>query len=168
MVAIGSISGSWNPGRGIVTEWTASPYSRELAALAPDDPLPPTFQQGQHLRSAHSARKLQRRTPRLILTSWNVAGWCDIAAMTGAINAHLRRRPLRWRSCLLLRPCFPSPSRPHPQRPRGCPPRNASNRSGRHPRSRSSIRRSRWQAIGTRCACGSRTGAEGWAMCASI
>ena len=78
MVAIGSISGSWNPGRGIVTEWTASPYSRELAALAPDDPLPPTFQQGQHLRSAHSARKLQRRTPRLILTSWNVAGWCDI------------------------------------------------------------------------------------------
>ena len=91
MVASGSISGSWNPGRGIVTEWTASPYSRELAALAPDDPLPPTFQQGQHLRSAHSARKLQRRTPRLILTSWNVAGWCDIAAMTGAINAHLRR-----------------------------------------------------------------------------
>jgi hypothetical protein len=91
MVAIGSISGSWNPGRGILTEWTASPSSRELAAGAPHDPLPPTFQQEKHLRSADSARKLQRRTPRLIMTSWDVAGWCDIAAMTGAINAHLRR-----------------------------------------------------------------------------
>jgi len=91
MVAIGSISGSWNPGRGILTEWTASPSSRELAARAPHDPLPPTFQQEKHLRSADSARKLQRRTPRLIMTSWDVAGWCDIAAMTGAINAHLRR-----------------------------------------------------------------------------
>jgi hypothetical protein len=91
MVAIGSISGSWNPGRGILTEWTASPASRDLAAVAPHDPLPPTFQQKQHLRSAHSDRKRQRRSPRLILTSWNAAGWCDIAAMTGAINAHLRR-----------------------------------------------------------------------------
>lgn len=91
MVAIGSISGSWNPGRGILTEWTASPSSRELAARAPHDPLPPTFQQEKHLRSADSARKIQRRTPRLIMTSWDVAGWCDVAAMTGAINAHLRR-----------------------------------------------------------------------------
>lgn len=91
MVAIGSISGSWKPGRGILTEWTASPSSRELAASAPHDPLPPTFQQKEHLRSAHNARRLRRRPPRLILTSWNVAGWCDIAAMTGAVNAHLRR-----------------------------------------------------------------------------
>ena len=91
MVAIGSISGSWNPGRGILTEWTASSSSRELAARAPHDPLPPTFQQEKHLRSADSARKLRRRTPRLIMTSWDVAGWCDVAAMTGAINAHLRR-----------------------------------------------------------------------------
>lgn len=91
MVAIGSISGSWKPGRGILTEWTASQSSRELAASAPHDPLPPTFQQKEHLRSAHTARKLRRRSPRLILTSWNVAGWCDIAAMTGAVNAHLRR-----------------------------------------------------------------------------
>ena len=91
MVAIGSISGSWSPGRGILTEWTASPSSRELAARAPHDPLPPTFQQEKHLRSADSARKLGRRTPRWIMTSWDVAGWCDVAAMTGAINAHLRR-----------------------------------------------------------------------------
>jgi hypothetical protein len=91
VVDIGSIRGGWKPGRGILTEWTASPVSRELAAQAPHDPLPPTFQQKKHLRSAHTARKLQRRTPRLILTSWNAAGWCDTAAMTRSINAHLRR-----------------------------------------------------------------------------
>ena len=91
MVAIGSISGSWRPGGGIVTEWRASPSSRQLAAAAPIDPLPPTFQQEQHLRSALSAQKRGRRSPRLILTSWSVAGWCDVAAMNYAINAHLRR-----------------------------------------------------------------------------
>lgn len=91
MVAIGSISGNWTPGRGVVTEWTASSSSRELVAAAPLDHLPPTFQQKQHLRSAHTAWKLRRRSARLILTSWNVPGWCDTAAMTGAINAHLRR-----------------------------------------------------------------------------
>ena len=91
MVAIGSISGNWAPGGGIVTEWTASASSREVAAAAPIDPLPPTFQQLQHLRSAHAARELQRSSARLIMTSWSVAGWCDIAAMTEAINAHLRR-----------------------------------------------------------------------------
>ena len=91
MVAIGSISGNWTPGRGIVTEWRASPATRDLAAAAPIDPLPPTFQQKQHLRSAHNARKLRRESARLILTSWNVLGWCDVAAMTEAINAHVRR-----------------------------------------------------------------------------
>lgn len=91
MVAIGSISGNWTPGRGIVTEWRASSSCRALAAAAPIDDLPPTFQQKQHLRSAHTARQLGRESARLILTTWNVGGWCDIAAMTGAVNAHLRR-----------------------------------------------------------------------------
>ena len=91
MVAIGSISGNWAPGAGIVTEWTASPASRELAAAAPIDPLPPTFQQKQHLRSAQAARERGRSSARLIMTSWSIVGWCDIGAMTEAINAHLRR-----------------------------------------------------------------------------
>lgn len=92
MVAIGSISGNWTPGAGIVTEWTASPASRELAATAPIDPLPPTFQQKQHLRSAQAAKERGRSSARLIMTSWSIVGWCDIGAMTEAINAHLRRR----------------------------------------------------------------------------
>ncbi len=91
MVAIGSIGSTWHPGRGPVTTWTASPASRQLMAQASVDPLKPSFQQAQHLRSAHYARTLDRKVPRLILAAWDVDGWCDIAAMTEAINAHVRR-----------------------------------------------------------------------------
>jgi hypothetical protein len=90
MVAIGAIR-SWQPGHGPVTTWTASPASRAAAARAPHDPLPPTFQQMQHLLTADRARTLGRSAPRLIMAAWDVDGWCDIAAMTEAINAHLRR-----------------------------------------------------------------------------
>lgn len=90
MVAIGSIS-SWQPGRGPVTTWTASTASREIVARSDRDPLPPSFQQAQHLRTAHFARTVGREVPRLIMAAWDVDGWCDIAAMTEAINTHLRR-----------------------------------------------------------------------------
>jgi len=90
MVAIGAIK-SWRPGHGPVTTWTASPASRAAIEHAPLDPLPPTFQQTQHLLTADRARRDGRSVPRLIMAAWDVDGWCDIAAMTEAINAHLRR-----------------------------------------------------------------------------
>lgn len=90
MVAIGSIS-AWQPGRGPVTTWTASPASRAVMARADHDPLPPSFQQAQHLRAAHFANAAGRDVPRLVIASWDVEGWCDVAAMTDAINGHIRR-----------------------------------------------------------------------------
>jgi hypothetical protein len=90
MVAIGSIN-LWQPGRGPVTTWTASPASREIMAQASPDPLPPTSQQAQHLRKAHQAKALKRQAPRLIMVGWDVDGWCDVDAMTEAINTHIRR-----------------------------------------------------------------------------
>lgn len=90
MVAIGSI-GSWQPGRGPVTTWTASPASREIMARAGRDPMPPSFQQAQHLMTAQRALADGRDVPRLIMASWEIDGWCDVAAMTEAINAHIRR-----------------------------------------------------------------------------
>lgn len=90
MVAIGSIN-LWQPGRGPVTAWTASPASREIMARAARDPLPPTSQQAQHVRKADQARALKRECPRLIMVSWDMDGWCDVAAMTEAINSHVRR-----------------------------------------------------------------------------
>ena len=64
MVAIGSIASTWHPGRGPVTMWTATPASREIMAQAEQDLLPPSFQQAQHLRSAHFAKTLGRKVPR--------------------------------------------------------------------------------------------------------
>ena len=90
MVAIGSIS-SWQPGRGPVTTWTASPTSRQIMARAQRDAMPPSFQQAQHLRTAGLANAAGQDVPRLIMAAWNLPGWCDVAAMTEAINAHLRR-----------------------------------------------------------------------------
>lgn len=90
MVAIASIK-AWQPGRGPMTTWTASPASREIMARAARDPLPPSFQQAQHLQTAHHAKALGREVPRLIMPSWDVNGWCDVAAMTEAINIHIRR-----------------------------------------------------------------------------
>jgi hypothetical protein len=90
MVAISSIS-AWQPGSGPVTTWTASPASRQIMARAEVDPLPPSFQQAQHLRTAHLAKRTGREVPRLIMAAWEVDGWCDVAAMTEAINAHIRR-----------------------------------------------------------------------------
>jgi hypothetical protein len=90
MVVIAS-HGSWQPGRGPVTTWTASPASREIMALAELDPIPASLQQEQHLRTAYDAKATGRTVPRLIMASWDVDGWCDVAAMTDAINSHIRR-----------------------------------------------------------------------------
>ena len=90
MVVIAS-HGSWTPGRGPVTTWTASPASREIMARAEIDPMVPSFQQAQHLRTAYEAKISGREVPRLIMATWDVDGWCNIAAMTDAINAHIRR-----------------------------------------------------------------------------
>jgi hypothetical protein len=90
MVVIAS-HGSWQPGRGPVTTWTASPASRAIMALAEQDLMPASLQQEQHLRTAYDAKAAGRTVPRLIMASWDVDGWCDIAAMTDAINSHIRR-----------------------------------------------------------------------------
>lgn len=90
MVAIGSLN-LWKPGRGPVTTWSASPASRAAMAVAPCDSLPPSFQQAQHLKTAHYSRGNGRAVPRLIIAAWEAPGVCDIAAMTEAINTHLRR-----------------------------------------------------------------------------
>lgn len=90
MVALGPIS-EWNPGSGPVITWTASAAARQAATTAPADQLPATFQQSSHLRSAFYGRQFGRPMARLMVVAWDVPGVCDIAAMTEAITAHVRR-----------------------------------------------------------------------------
>ena len=90
MVAIATIDG-WEPQPGSVVCWHATPGSRSKARQAPVSAVPPSFQQTQHLRrfADHVTRGLDMS--RLMIFSWDVAGRCDIRAMTYVINAHLRR-----------------------------------------------------------------------------
>jgi mycolipenoyl-CoA---2-(long-chain-fatty acyl)-trehalose mycolipenoyltransferase / long-chain-acyl-CoA---trehalose acyltransferase len=90
MATLGPIH-SWQPGRGPVTTWTASPTARESARRASRDPLPTSSQQAQHLRGAFYSKALGRPMPRLMVVAWDIPGICDIAVMTEAINAHVRR-----------------------------------------------------------------------------
>ena len=90
MVALGNISG-WQPSHGPVTTWMASPAAREAARAARRSDKPPTYQRAQHLRKAHESKAMGKQLPRLMVVAWDIAGVCDIPAMTAAINAHVRR-----------------------------------------------------------------------------
>jgi hypothetical protein len=90
MVALGPIH-SWQPARGPVTTWIASSAARDTARQAPLGELPPSFQQTGHLRGAFYGKQLGRQLPRLMVVAWDMPGQCDIALMTEAINAHVRR-----------------------------------------------------------------------------
>ncbi|MGA5463037.1 condensation domain-containing protein [Mycobacterium sp. NPDC050041] len=90
MVALGNING-WQPSDGPVTTWMASPASRAAAKAARRSDIPPTYQRAHHLRKAYDSKASGRQLPRLMVVAWDIHGVCDIAAMTTAINAHVRR-----------------------------------------------------------------------------
>jgi len=81
----------WVPGAGSVVCWHASSKALAKARQAPISAVPASYQQAQHLRRycEHAARGLD--LSRLGIFTWDIAGRCDIRAMTYVINAHLRR-----------------------------------------------------------------------------
>ncbi|WP_029107613.1 condensation domain-containing protein [Mycobacterium sp. URHD0025] len=81
----------WEPARGSVVCWHASPGACEKARQAPVNPVPPSYQQTQHLRrfADHAARGLDMS--RLMIFTWDVQGKCDVRAMTYVLSCHLRR-----------------------------------------------------------------------------
>jgi 2-O-sulfo trehalose long-chain-acyltransferase len=81
----------WVPDPGSVICWHASPAATAKARQAPVSAVPPSYQQTQHLRRYcdHAARGLEMT--RMLIFTWEVAGRCDVRAMSYAINAHLRR-----------------------------------------------------------------------------
>jgi len=83
--------GDWNPDPGPVICWHASAAAKAKAQEAPVSPVPPSYQQAQHLRryNDHVARGLDMS--RLMIFTWELPGRCDVRAMNYAINAHVRR-----------------------------------------------------------------------------
>ncbi|MFP1152818.1 condensation domain-containing protein [Mycobacterium sherrisii] len=90
MVALGSIN-EWQPPHGRLTMWTAVSAAHLAASTARRDTLPPSYQQTQHLWAAHHGRVMDRQLPRLMVVAWDIPGACDLAAMTDAVNCHVRR-----------------------------------------------------------------------------
>ena len=76
---------------GTVVSWYPTPASYASAALAARHPAPVSYQQSQHLQYYRRQTSLGRDIPRLCIGVWEIAGVCDVDAMTQAINTHVRR-----------------------------------------------------------------------------
>lgn len=77
---------------GSVVSWHASENTRRKVARAKRNPIPVSYQQSQHLRRFREQAAQGRDVPRLCIGVWDIAGVCDLAAMTAAINQHIQRQ----------------------------------------------------------------------------
>ena len=89
-VRVGTIH-DWVPSSGSVVSWHPSPAARAKAAEAPISSVPPSYMQAQHLHGYADQVAKGLDYSRLLIATCDVAGQCDIRAMTYIINTHLRR-----------------------------------------------------------------------------
>jgi hypothetical protein len=85
---------------GTVVSWYPTEASHTCAARAERHPAPVSYQQSQHLQYYRRQTSLGRDIPRLCIGVWEIAGVCDIDAMTQAINARAC-----WRRVARSGPC---------------------------------------------------------------
>jgi hypothetical protein len=81
----------WTGPPGALVLWLPTPATVASAQRAAASPIPPSYEQEQHLRTYRACQLRQQEMVRLLVVTWRVAGRCDIPAMTEVINAHLRR-----------------------------------------------------------------------------
>lgn len=90
MVAFEAIH-DWVDAPGTVVSWEPSAATLAKIAAAPVSAVPVSYQQAQHLHAYRDHAANGRSMARLNIPSWNIAGQCDIRAMSHVINAYLRR-----------------------------------------------------------------------------
>ncbi|OKH84358.1 acyltransferase [Mycobacterium sp. SWH-M3] len=90
MVAFEAIH-DWVDAPGTVVSWEPSAATLAKVAEAPVSPVPVSYQQAQHLHAYRDHVAHGRTMARLNIPAWNIAGQCDIRAMTHVINAYVRR-----------------------------------------------------------------------------
>ena len=81
----------WEGPAGTLVLWLPTAATVEMAQRAPASPIPPSFEQEQHLRTYRACEQHQQEMVRLLIPTWRTPGRCAIGAMTDMINAHLRR-----------------------------------------------------------------------------
>jgi hypothetical protein len=81
----------WVDAPGELITWDPSPATLGKARKAAQSPVPPSYQQAQHVRAYREHEACGKRMERLTVPAWNIPGRCDVRAMTHVINAYLRR-----------------------------------------------------------------------------
>ena len=83
---------SWVGEPGKLFTW--GPSSNCVAAIenSPYNPIPPSCQQEQHLRSYRAHTQNGIEMVRLLVVTWDLPGCCDMQLMTDVIQRHLRRQ----------------------------------------------------------------------------
>lgn len=89
-VAFGSIHDS-APAPGSVVSWNPSPASLAKARQAPISAVPASNQQAAYVANCRANASVGRDFSFPLIVSWDIAGQCDIRAMTYTLNSHLRR-----------------------------------------------------------------------------
>ncbi|MFE3442772.1 condensation domain-containing protein [Nocardia sp. NPDC059180] len=86
----------WHPQPGVLTAWTPTEATRAAVAVAPLHPSPPSYTQREYLRTAHRSSGARARASRLCMVSFDVHAAPDIAALTRAFTAFVRRHDTFW------------------------------------------------------------------------
>jgi mycolipenoyl-CoA---2-(long-chain-fatty acyl)-trehalose mycolipenoyltransferase / long-chain-acyl-CoA---trehalose acyltransferase len=89
-VAFGSIHDS-APAPGSVVSWDPSRASLAKARQAPISSVPASNQQSAYVGNCRAHAAVGREFSFPLIVSWDIAGRCDIRAMTYVLNLHLRR-----------------------------------------------------------------------------
>lgn len=89
-ITIGSID-EWELCPGAVTSWHPTAAALEAARRAPVSSVPVTYMQSQHLRGYYERTAAGLDYSRLLVTTCEIPGECDIDVMNYALNAYLRR-----------------------------------------------------------------------------
>ena len=81
----------WSGPPALLTVWRPSDLSLKAAQMAPVSPVPPSYEQAQHLRAFRECKTQNEEMARLLIVVWEENGSCDVLAMTRVITEHLRR-----------------------------------------------------------------------------
>jgi hypothetical protein len=81
----------WSGPAATLTMWHPSSKSITAAKAAPISPIPPSYEQAQHLNAFFASHQRQEEMSRLLIVVWEEAGLCEHSVMSEVITNHLRR-----------------------------------------------------------------------------
>ena len=77
----------WSGPPGTLTLWLPTPAALASAHRASASPVPPSYEQEQHLRTYRACQQGHLEMVRLLIVTWRVPGRCETNAMTHVINS---------------------------------------------------------------------------------